>query len=168
MEYCVLGTSTTPEPRYLILSTSPVLTTGDTSSTTTTGLTVSILRGIIIPPVLDSVKWRCTVWILYALTLGNEMWVLDWKGKEYRDKPSPHYTVFVINISDNINWMKTSISTNLNHFLNNTLQINCVWNMYGYSNCPCVIEANIYCTCIICKWALEIHYSFILHFWSIS
>ena len=60
-ECCVLGTPTTPEPRYLILSTSPVLTTGDTSSTTTTGLILRILRGILVSPTLTFVKWKCTV-----------------------------------------------------------------------------------------------------------
>ena len=60
-ECCALGTPSTQEPRYLILSTSPVLTTGDTSSTTTTGLTGRILRGIIQTPSISSVKWKCTV-----------------------------------------------------------------------------------------------------------
>ena len=60
-ECCVLGTPTTPEPRYLILSTTPVLTTGDTSFTTTTGLILRILRGILMPPGFSSVKWKCTV-----------------------------------------------------------------------------------------------------------
>ena len=60
-ECCVLRTPTTAEPRYLILSTSPVLSTGDTSSTTTTGLILHILRGILMTPLLNSVKWKCTV-----------------------------------------------------------------------------------------------------------
>ena len=60
-ECCVLGTPSTPEPRYLILSKSPVLTTGDTSSTTTTELILRILRGILMAPTLPSVKWKCTV-----------------------------------------------------------------------------------------------------------
>ena len=53
--------TTTPEPRYLILSTSPVLTTGDTSSTTTTGLILRILRGILYTTTMSSVKWKFTV-----------------------------------------------------------------------------------------------------------
>ena len=57
-ECCVLGTQTTPEPQYLILSTSPVLTTGDTSSTTTTELTLPILRDILITPIMDFVKLK--------------------------------------------------------------------------------------------------------------
>ena len=60
-ESCVLGTPTTREPRYLILSTSPVLTTGDTSSTTTTELVLRILRGMMIMPSISSVKWKYTV-----------------------------------------------------------------------------------------------------------
>ena len=60
-ECCVLGTPTTPKPRYLILSTSAVLTTRDTSSTTTTGLILRILRGILSTLGLISVKWKCTV-----------------------------------------------------------------------------------------------------------
>ena len=58
---CVLGTPATPEPRYLILSTSPVLTTGDTSSTITTGVIPRILRDILGTPTVTSVKWKCTV-----------------------------------------------------------------------------------------------------------
>ena len=72
-ECCVLGTPTTPEPRYLILPTSPVLTTGDTSSTTTTGLILRILRGILITPGLNSVKWKCTVRTLICPDRTNEM-----------------------------------------------------------------------------------------------
>ena len=60
-ECCVLETPTIPEQQYLILSTSPVLTRGDTSSTTTTGLIVRILKGILMTPGLTSVKWKCTV-----------------------------------------------------------------------------------------------------------
>ena len=60
-ECCVLGTPTTPQPPYLTLSTSPVLTTGDTSSTTTTGLTGRILKGILITPIMNSVNWKCLV-----------------------------------------------------------------------------------------------------------
>ena len=60
-ECCVLRTHTTPEPRYLILSTSAVLTTGDTSSTTTAGLILRIRRGILFTPGFHSVKWKCTV-----------------------------------------------------------------------------------------------------------
>ncbi|XP_078327880.1 uncharacterized protein LOC111134172 [Crassostrea virginica] len=59
-ECCVLGTVTTQEPRYLILSTSPVLTTGDTSSTTTTELILRILRDTIVTPGMSSVKWKYT------------------------------------------------------------------------------------------------------------
>ena len=45
-ECCVIETPTTSEPQYLIQSTSPVLTTGDRSSTTTTGLIYRNLRDI--------------------------------------------------------------------------------------------------------------------------
>ena len=34
---------------------------GDTLSTTTTGLILRILRGILMPPGFSSVKWKCTV-----------------------------------------------------------------------------------------------------------
>ena len=44
--YCVLGTPSTPEPLYLILSTSHVPTTEDAASTTTTKPTNLILMGI--------------------------------------------------------------------------------------------------------------------------
>ena len=73
-ECCVLGTPTTPEPRYLILSTSRVLTTGDTSSTTTTELILSILRGIPFTLVMIYVKLKFTVRVLHVLinTLGNK------------------------------------------------------------------------------------------------
>ena len=57
-ECCVLGTPATPELRYLILSTSPVLTTGDTSSTTTTELTLPIPRDILITPIMNFVKLK--------------------------------------------------------------------------------------------------------------
>ena len=60
-ECCVLGTTTTLEPQYLILSTSPVLTTGDTSSTTTTGLILPILMSILYTPTMNFVKLKCTV-----------------------------------------------------------------------------------------------------------
>ena len=81
-ECCVLGTPTTPGSRYLTLSTSPVLTTGDTSSTITTGLILRILRGILITPFLDSVKWKCTVRTLQGFTIGNETRVFQWKKKK--------------------------------------------------------------------------------------
>ena len=58
---CVLGTSSTPQPQYLTLSTSPVLTTGDTSSTTTTGLILRILRGILFTPTVSYVKLKSKV-----------------------------------------------------------------------------------------------------------
>ena len=60
-ECCVLGTPSTPEPRYLTVSTSPVLTAGDTSSTITTELTGRILRGILVLPTMNCVIWKCTV-----------------------------------------------------------------------------------------------------------
>nr|XP_022304601.1 uncharacterized protein LOC111111753 [Crassostrea virginica] len=59
---CVLRTPTIliiPEPQYLILSTSPVFATGGTLSTTTTGLILRILWGILVTLGLDFVKWRC-------------------------------------------------------------------------------------------------------------
>ena len=60
-ECCVLGTPTTPKPQSLILSISLVLTTGDTSCTTTTELILRILMGILIMPGANSVKLRFTV-----------------------------------------------------------------------------------------------------------
>ncbi|XP_078330393.1 uncharacterized protein LOC144624461 [Crassostrea virginica] len=71
-ECCVLGTPTSPEPPYLILSTSPVLTTGDTSSTITTGLILRILRGIPFMLVMIYVKLKFMVRVLDVLinTLG--------------------------------------------------------------------------------------------------
>ena len=57
-ECCALGTPSTQEPRYLILSTSPVLTTGDTSSTTTTGLVLLILRDILCTLIMNFVKLK--------------------------------------------------------------------------------------------------------------
>ena len=71
-ECCVLGTPSTPEPRYLIPSTSYVLTTGDTSSTTTTELTGRILKGLTMPLRWAYVKLKCTVRTLQGFTLGNE------------------------------------------------------------------------------------------------
>ena len=68
-ECCVLGTPATPELRYLILSTSPVLTTGDTSSTTTTELILRILRDILMSPGIPSVKWKYTVRSMQILLL---------------------------------------------------------------------------------------------------
>ena len=65
-ECCVLGTPTTPEPRYLILSTSPVLTTGDTSSTTTTELILRIPRGIQNTPTANFAKWKSMVRIVFC------------------------------------------------------------------------------------------------------
>ena len=87
---CVLVTPNTLEPRYLILSTSPALTTEDTSSTTTAGLIHRILRGILCTPGLASVKWKCTVRILQGCNLGNETRVSQCKKKEtktYGHKP---------------------------------------------------------------------------------
>ena len=60
-EFCVLRTPTTPEPRYLILSTSRVLITGDTSSTTTIELILHSLMGILISHRHIYVKQRSTV-----------------------------------------------------------------------------------------------------------
>ena len=73
-ECCVLGTPTSPEPPYLILSTSPVLTTGDTSFTTTTELILRILRGIPFMLVMIYVKLKFMVRVLDFLinTLGNK------------------------------------------------------------------------------------------------
>ena len=59
--FCVFETTFTQEPQYLILLTSPALTTGDTSSTTTTELILRILRGMMIMPSISSVKWKYTV-----------------------------------------------------------------------------------------------------------
>ena len=56
MGCCVLGTPTTPELQYLIQSTSPVLITGDTSSTTTTELKIRILMSIRIMLTMNSVN----------------------------------------------------------------------------------------------------------------
>ena len=85
-ECCVLGTPTTPEPRYLILSTSLVLTTGDTSSTTTSGLILRILWGILVTLGLEFVKLKCTVRILQGFTLGNETHVFQCKNKKIKKK----------------------------------------------------------------------------------
>ena len=60
-ECCVLGTPITPEPRYLILSTSHVFTTVDTSFITTTELTHRVLLDILSQPTSKFVKWRFTV-----------------------------------------------------------------------------------------------------------
>ena len=60
-ECSVLGTPSTPEPRYLILPTSAVFITGDTSFTTTTELILRILKGILVLPTLNYVNWKCTV-----------------------------------------------------------------------------------------------------------
>ena len=68
-ECCVLGAPTTQDAQYPILSTSPVLTTGDTSSTTTTGLIPRILRGIFVQQPSPFVRLKCTVRIF---TKGNE------------------------------------------------------------------------------------------------
>ena len=57
-ECCALGTPATPEPRYLILSTSPVLTTGDTSSITTAELIFRILRGTLCTLIMNFVKLK--------------------------------------------------------------------------------------------------------------
>ena len=46
-ECYVFGTPPTQDPQYLILSTLHVLTTGDTSSTTITELTLHFLMGIL-------------------------------------------------------------------------------------------------------------------------
>ena len=58
---CVLGIPTTLQPQYLILSTSTVLTTVDTSSTTTTELILRILTGIPSMPTVYCVKWKFMV-----------------------------------------------------------------------------------------------------------
>ena len=57
--FSVSGLPTTPEPRYLILSTSPVLTMGNTSFTTTTGIIV--LLGIQLMPTMNSTNWKYMV-----------------------------------------------------------------------------------------------------------
>ena len=61
MEFYVLRTKTTPEPQYLILSTSPALTTADTSSTTTTEPITRSLMAILLMLTMTSVKWRFLV-----------------------------------------------------------------------------------------------------------
>ena len=55
-ESCVLGTPDTPESRCLILSTSPVLTTADSSCTTTTGLILPTLMDIQHTPIMNYVN----------------------------------------------------------------------------------------------------------------
>ena len=61
MGFYVLRTKTTPEQQYLILSTSPALTTADTSSTTTTELISRSLMVILLMLTMASVKWRFLV-----------------------------------------------------------------------------------------------------------
>ena len=61
-ECCVLGTPFTLKPQYLILSTSPVLTTGNTSYITKTELILPIqLMGIHRTHSMNYVNWRCLV-----------------------------------------------------------------------------------------------------------
>ena len=60
-ECCVSGTPTTSDQQYLILSTSHVLTPGDTSSTTTIELTNRSLMGILRMLTMTSVKWKYMV-----------------------------------------------------------------------------------------------------------
>ena len=71
-ECCVLGTPATPGARYLILSTSSVLTTGDTSSTTTTGLILRILMGILVTLIYVKLKFTVRVLHVHIDTLGNK------------------------------------------------------------------------------------------------
>ena len=91
-ECCVLETPISPEPRYLILSTSPVLTTGDMSSTTTTELILRILRDILSTPGFPYVKCKCTVrnpicsdrtLIMLLMKCVNicDLWTVIWRSK---------------------------------------------------------------------------------------
>ena len=59
--WCVLGTPTTPEPRYRILSISPVSCTGDTSYTITTGLILRSPMDIRLPHKMTFVKLKFMV-----------------------------------------------------------------------------------------------------------
>ena len=63
--YCALGTPSTPEPRYLILSTLHVLNMGGTSSTTTTEPILRIQRGILPMHTTNSANWKYMVIILW-------------------------------------------------------------------------------------------------------
>ena len=61
VEWYVLGTPSSPEPQYLILSPYSVPTMEDTSSTTTTGLIHPILLGIPHSPIISCVNWKYMV-----------------------------------------------------------------------------------------------------------
>ena len=60
-ECCVSGTPITRQPQYLILSTLPVHTTGDTLFTTIIELTNRFLMGILRMLTMTSVKWKYMV-----------------------------------------------------------------------------------------------------------
>ena len=62
---CVLRTKITLEPQYPTQSTYLAVTMEDTSSTTTTGLTLPTLMGILCMPTTTYVKWKCMVSMLY-------------------------------------------------------------------------------------------------------
>ena len=72
-ECCVIGTPCSPEPRYLTLSTSLVLTTEDTLSTTTPELTVRIQVDIQILLAVIFVKWKSTV--TACMNTSNKNWL---------------------------------------------------------------------------------------------
>ena len=59
--WCVFGTPTTPEPRYLILSISPVSSMGDTSFTITTELILRTPMDIPLPHTMTFVKLKFMV-----------------------------------------------------------------------------------------------------------
>ena len=87
-ELCVLETPSTQYAKYPNLSTSPVLTTGDMSSTTTTGLILRIVMGIPVLSLLICVKWRFTVRSMQILFLCYWAHVTyrKWIGLEYRNE----------------------------------------------------------------------------------
>ena len=88
-ECCVLGTPATPGAQYLILYTSTVLTTGDTSSTTTPGLIPRILMGILVTLVMIYVKLKFTVRVLHVHidTLGNKRCEIRFKKSRTYFRP---------------------------------------------------------------------------------
>lgn len=61
MGRCALGTPNIRERQYPILQTSHVQHTGDTSSTSTTGLTLRFLLVTISTLSMGSVNWKCMV-----------------------------------------------------------------------------------------------------------
>ena len=97
-ECCVSGTPTTPKPPYLILSTSHVLTPGDTSSTTTTELTNRFLMGILRPLTTIFVKLKCMVryWFYVSVKRAEKRrhW---WTGLNERLKISISYSAMLKN-----------------------------------------------------------------------